>query len=181
MLPAAQLSRRDALRRLGLLGILAPTVASLLAACSAAQPSTAGAPAATAQPKSKILIGIVQEPTSLDPTADATNSIAVCLRDNVYEGLVRLDEGGKLVPSLARQLPSVSDEGRTLTFQLASGVKWHDGSAFTADDVKFSWDRARDPNATPKPNPHLNYWAPVQSVAVVNPTTVKVTLKQYSD
>jgi peptide/nickel transport system substrate-binding protein len=177
------LPRREVLRRIGLSLWLTPGLASLIAACGS-PPSAPSAPAAaapTAPPaKTRIVVGLTQEPTSLDPTADATNAIAVCLRDNVYEGLVKLDQGGKLQPGLA-QLPTVSSDGTTFTFKLASGVKWHDGSPLTAEDVKFSWDRARDPNATPKANPHLDYWSPVQAVDAVDPTTVKVTLGQYSD
>ncbi|MBV9547482.1 MAG: ABC transporter substrate-binding protein, partial [Chloroflexi bacterium] len=51
---------------------------------------------------------------------------------------------------------------------------------FTAQDVKFAWDRAADPNTKP-PNPHRDYWTPVKSVDVVDDNTVKVTLNAYSD
>lgn len=115
----------------------------------------------------------------MDPTADATASIATTLRDNLYEGLVRLDGSGKIVGSLAKTW-DVSPDGHTVTFHLASGVKWHDGTPFTAQDVKFSWDRAGDPNTDPV-NPHRDYWAPVQSIDVVDDATVKVTLSSYSD
>jgi peptide/nickel transport system substrate-binding protein len=181
-------SRREALRRLGLLGLGAPLVSALLAACGPSQ--TGGAPSggggatpsgAAPQPstRSKVIIGIIQEPTALDPTADATASIATTLRDNLYEGLVRLDASGKLLPSLARSW-EVSQDNTAVTFHLQSGVKWHDGSPFSAQDVKFSWDRAADPNTKPV-NPHRDYWAPVKSVDVVDDMTVKVTLSSYSD
>jgi peptide/nickel transport system substrate-binding protein len=129
--------------------------------------------------KPKAVIGLQQEPTSLDPTADATASIATILLDNLYQGLVRLDGSGKITPSLARSW-DVAPDGTALTFHLANGVKWHDGTPFTAQDVKFSWDRAADPNTNPV-NPHRDYWAPVKSVDVVDDGTVKVTLNQYSD
>ena len=101
------ITRRAALRRLACLGLVAPAMSGLVAACGGGSTSGGGntAPAAggTTQPatqagKTRAVIGIVQEPTSLDPTADATASIATCLRDNVYEGLVRLDQSGKIVP-----------------------------------------------------------------------------------
>ena len=95
----------------------------------------------------------------MDPTADATASIATTLRDNLYEGLVRLDGSGKLLGSLAKSW-DVSPDGTVVTFHLVSGAKWHDGTPFTAQDVKFSWDRAADANTQP-PNPHRDYWAPV--------------------
>jgi peptide/nickel transport system substrate-binding protein len=180
------ISRRAALRRLAGLTLAAPALASLVAACGGGSTSNTAPAGNTSQPaaasttKTRIVIGIVQEPTSLDPTADATNSIAVCLRDNLYEGLLRLDQSGKVLPGLAKSW-DVSPDGKTLTFHLNSGVKWHDGSPFTADDVKFSFDRAKDPNATPKPNPHRDYWDPVETVSVVDPNTVQVVLSQYSD
>jgi peptide/nickel transport system substrate-binding protein len=121
----------------------------------------------------------VQEPTSLDPTAQATASISLLLRDNLFEGLVRLTPDLRVAPGLATSW-DVSSDGRIFTFHLASGVKWHDGSAFTAQDVKFSWDRAMNPSTNPI-NPHIDYWMPVQSVEATDDRTVKVTLKQYSD
>jgi peptide/nickel transport system substrate-binding protein len=115
----------------------------------------------------------------MDPTADATASIALTLRDNLYEGLVRLDGSGKLLSSLARTW-DVSPDGTIVTFHLVSGARWHDGTPFTAQDVKFSWDRAADA-ATAPPNPHRDYWAPVKSIDAIDGSTVKVTLSTYSD
>src|SRR5438067_3370303 len=140
--------------------------------------SAAGAPAA-ASSKPKAIIGIIQEPTSMDPTADATASIAATLRDNLYEGLVRLDGSGKLVGSLANAW-DVSPDGTSITFHLVSGAKWHDGTPLSAQDVKFAYDRAANGNTQP-PNPHRDYWAPVKSVDVVDDATVKVSLNTYSD
>ena len=91
----------------------------------------------------------------MDPTADATASIAATLRDNLYEGLVRLDGSGKLVGSLANAW-DVSPDGTSITFHLVSGAKWHDGTPFSAQDVKFAYDRAANGNTQP-PNPHRDY------------------------
>src|SRR5438270_69501 len=140
--------------------------------------SAAGAPAA-ASSKPTAIIGIIQEPTSMDPTADATASIAATLRDNLYEGLVRLDGSGKIVGSLANAW-DVSPDGTSITFHLVSGAKWHDGTPLSAQDVKFAYDRAANGNTQP-PNPHRDYWAPVKSVDVVDDATVKVSLNTYSD
>jgi peptide/nickel transport system substrate-binding protein len=172
------LSRRQALGRLLALGLTVPSASAFLAACSG---GTGGGSQGQGQTSTKpsLSIGIVQEPTSLDPTAQATASISLLLRDNVYEGLVRLGPDLQVVPGLATSW-DVSSDGRTFTFHLASGVKWHDGSSFSAQDVKFSWDRAMS-TATNPVNPHSDYWAPVQSVEVVGDTTVKVNLNQYSD
>jgi peptide/nickel transport system substrate-binding protein len=157
----------------------AAAVPSPSAAIAAASPVATSAAPVAASTKPKAIISITQEPTSLDLTADATASIATTLRDNLYEGLVRLDASGKLIGSLARTW-DVSPDGTVITFHLVSGAKWHDGSPFTAQDVKFSWDRAADASTDPV-NPHRDYWAPVKSIDVTDDSTVKVTLSAYSD
>lgn len=167
-----RLNRRQLLQGGLALGLSAPAAIAFLEACSGG----AGAGTASASTKSKITIQITQEPTSLDPTRDATASIATLLLTNVYEPLVRLDETGKVVPGLARSWEQSSD-GRTLTFHLAGGVKWHDGTAFTARDVKWSYERAAD---RANKNPHADYWGPMQSIDAVDDKTVRITLKSYS-
>src|SRR5215216_540394 len=79
-----------------------PTAAPTSAPAATTAPAAAATPPQTSASKSKAIISITQEPTSLDPTADATASIGATLRDNLYEGLVRLDGSGKIVGSLAR-------------------------------------------------------------------------------
>ncbi|MBJ7601188.1 MAG: ABC transporter substrate-binding protein [Candidatus Dormibacteraeota bacterium] len=121
------------------------------------------------------MVGVFQEPTTLDITAGATAAIAVALRDNLYEGLVRTDPTGHVLPQLARSW-DVNSDRRIYTFHLVS-ARWHDGTPFTAEDVKFSWERAQ----TDKSQPHPDYFAPIQLIEVLGDHTVRVTLKQYSD
>ena len=157
-------------------------LALILMALVAAAACAAGSSSSTSGPhtstRSSITVGVTQEPTTLDVTAQATAAIAEDLRDNVYEGLVRTDPTGRVVPQLAKSW-DVSSDGKVFTFHLVT-AKFHNGSPFTAADVKFSYDRARDPGTVPA-NPHRDYWAPVQSVDVVDDHTVKVTLLQFSD
>jgi peptide/nickel transport system substrate-binding protein len=171
---AGRLTRRQALGRLAALGLSLPAASAFLAACA----SGSGGGAAVSS-KGKLTVGIIQEPTVLDPTVDATASISLLLRDNVYEGLVRLDPNLKIVPGLARSW-DVSSDGTTLTFHLNSGVSYHDGTPLTAQDVVYSWTRAADISTKPV-NPHVDYWGPMQSVSAVDDHTVQVRLKQYSD
>jgi peptide/nickel transport system substrate-binding protein len=152
----------------------APAIASPSAAASSG--ANAAVPASA---KPRAIIAFTQEPTSLDPTADATASIATILRDNLYEGLVRQDPTGKILGSLARAW-DISPDGTVFTFHLVSGAKWHDGTPFTAQDVKFSWERAADAGTQP-PNPHRDYWAPMKSIDIVDNSTVRVALNTYSD
>jgi peptide/nickel transport system substrate-binding protein len=67
-----------------------------------------------------------------------------------YEPLASWDADGNLNPILAAELPSVQNgglaaDGKSVTWKLKPGVKWHDGKPFTADDVVFNWEYARDP------------------------------------
>ncbi len=64
--------------------------------------------------------------------------------ENVYETLVRYDKTMDLEPSLATSWELPDD--LTYIFHLRKGVKWHDGTDFTAEDVKFSFERLIDPN-----------------------------------
>lgn len=59
---------------------------------------------------------------------------------NVVEGLVAAGEKGEIRPMLAESF-TVSEDGKTYTFRLRSGVKFHNGAALTAEDVKFAFDR----------------------------------------
>ena len=78
-----------------------------------------------------------------------------------------------MLPALAESW-TVSDDGKIYTFKLHTGVKFHDGTDFNADDVKFSLDRARAENST---NAQKGLFAAIDTVEVVDPATVKVTLK----
>ncbi len=84
------------------------------------------------------------EPLTLDPHA-ANLAVTTRLLSNVYEGLVGRDKDFKLVPWLAESWTKL--DNRTWRFRLRSGVKFHDGSPFTADDVVFSLERVLSPNS----------------------------------
>ncbi len=66
-----------------------------------------------------------------------------------YEPLANWDPEGNLVPILAAEIPTpengLAPDGRSVTWKLKSGVKWHDGKPFTADDVVFNWEYASNP------------------------------------
>ena len=67
-----------------------------------------------------------------------------------YEPLAVWDNDGNLVPILAAEIPSVAnggvlEGGKVVRWRLKKGVTWHDGKPFTADDVVFTWEFARDP------------------------------------
>lgn len=108
--------------------------------------STFGIAAAAPAPKSQ---GILMEATFSDPLclvpfmhADSASS-DVC--DKIYSALLQYDKNLNLSPNVAEAMPTVSADGKTLTFKLKKGVLWHDGVEMTSADVKFSYDLIRDP------------------------------------
>jgi peptide/nickel transport system substrate-binding protein len=123
--------------------------------------------------RTDLVIGVVLEPPHLDPTAGAAAAIDEVVYANVFEGLTRIGQKGEVLPALAESW-TISDDGKTYTFKLHTGVKFHDGSEFNADDVKFSLDRARAEDST---NAQKGLFAAIDTVEVVDPATVKVTLK----
>ena len=86
-----------------------------------------------------VVIGIQSEPSSLDPHFHNTTPNSALL-GLVFARLVEWSPGKKLVPGLAESWKSIDDN--TWEFKLRKGVKFHDGSDFTADDVIFSYKRA---------------------------------------
>ena len=121
----------------------------------------------------ELVIGMQQEPTSLDPTADATASIDSMMTQNVFESLTTVAENGEVQPNLATSW-EVSEDGLTYTFKLAEGVTFHDGSALDAEDVVYSFDRAMGEDSV---NPSKDIFEPIESVKAVDPQTVEITLK----
>ena len=123
--------------------------------------------------RTDLVLGIVLEPPHLDPTAGAAAAIDEVVYDNIFEGLTKIGAHGEVLPALAESW-SVSEDGKVYTFKLHTGVKFHDGTDFNADDVKFSLDRARAENST---NAQKGLFAQIDTVEVVDPATVKITLK----
>jgi peptide/nickel transport system substrate-binding protein len=108
-------------------------------------------PAALAQArKDSAILGMVLEPApGLDPTSAAAAAIGEIVHYNVLEGLTKINMDGSIVPLLAESW-QVDPDGKSYTFKLRKGVKFHDGEAFDASDVKFSFERAKAPASTNK-------------------------------
>jgi peptide/nickel transport system substrate-binding protein len=93
---------------------------------------------------------------------------------HIYNGLVKYDQAtNKIVPDLATEW-NISKDGKTYTFKLHSGVKWHKGyGELTADDVKFSLERVLDPNTKSR---YAGQLAGIAGVEAADKLTVKVKL-----
>ncbi len=126
--------------------------------------------------KSSLSLGMALEPPHLDATAGAAAAIDEVVYQNVFQGLTRIGPDGRVLPSLASSWETSAD-GMTYRFHLQKGVVFHDGTAFSADDVKFSLDRARADSSV---NAQKQLFAKIAEVVVVDPATVDIKLSSPS-
>lgn len=99
---------------------------------------------------------------------------AFSLNSSIYDYLVEIDaKSGELTPSLATKWST--PDGKVWTIELRQGVKFHDGSNFTSEDVKFTIERTQDPAIG-----HLKAqdFAVVQSIDASSPNRIVITLKE---
>lgn len=80
------------------------------------------------------------DPYSLDP-ATIGDSTSLSYANQIFSGLVRFNDDMEIAPDIARDW-DISDDGRTYTFYLRDDVYFHSGKKVTADDIKYSWERA---------------------------------------
>ncbi len=95
----------------------------------------------------------------------------------VIEPLARYDEKGNLLPWLAVEIPTVGNGGvakdlTSITWKIKKGIKWSDGSAFTADDAVFTYEYCTNPDTGCT---QTNYYSDIQSVKALDSHTVKIT------
>lgn len=107
-------------------------------------------------------------PASMDPHFTATSANAEATK-HVFDTLLKSGNNLEILPSLAETWTAIDDT--TWEFKLRAGVKFHDGSELTAEDVKFSIERI--PNVT-GPNPSTIYVRRVAGVEVVDALTLRV-------
>ena len=118
-----------------------------------------------------VVVGIQQDFDSLDPhkaTAAGTKEVLF----NIFEGLVKPDENGNLICAVASDY-TVSDDGLVYTFTLRDNVKFHNGNAVTAEDVKYSLERA---SGLLDGTPLISSLKVLKSVDIVDAKTVQVTV-----
>lgn len=145
-----RLSRRGFIRQMAAVGLTAPMATQLLAYSGVAMAQSKS----TYKPTKRggggqLKVLWWQGPTLLNP------HFAVGTKDQdgsrlFYEPLAAWDSEGNLKPKLAAEIPTrenggLSADGTSVTWKLKQGVTWHDGKPFTADDVVFNWEYAKDP------------------------------------
>jgi len=114
--------------------------------------------------------------------ADARTLIPILASDSasgqivgmLFNGLVKYDKNIELMGDLAESW-DVSDDGLTIIFHLRKGVKWHDGYQFTAEDVKFTYEKLIDPLC---PTPYSGDFKKVKSFEIIDDYTVRVIYEE---
>ncbi|HZP94712.1 MAG TPA: ABC transporter substrate-binding protein [Candidatus Limnocylindria bacterium] len=155
------------------------TLAVLAGACA---PSTSGSSssggAATASAAAKanyggtVTFGLENDVSNLDPMLSGL-FVDRNIHYAMYDSLVRVDPKGNIIPWLAEKWTTSSD-GKTVTFTLRQGVKYHDGSVFDAESVKWNIERYMNTKGSLR----TGDLASVASVEVVDASTVKFNMKQ---
>lgn len=165
-------SRRSALRLMiagGAVGLMAPNLLG--------QPAFAQTPPAA--PTGRMIVGISQEPTVFHPLmAHIETDDGVIF--SVFDALFRVNPDGMIVPNLAVEVPDqtnggISEDGLNWRIRLRDDVRWHDGEAFTAEDVKHTLELIT--------NPDFRAWRTsghslVRDITVVSPTEITWRMEQ---
>jgi peptide/nickel transport system substrate-binding protein len=162
-------ARRKSLVAFGAVA-LAAALSLLLGACSSTP-----APKSGTAPKAggTITVAFPNAVDALDPTT-GTTFVGRIVFANMCLGLYGINAQEQVTPVLATSLPAISNGGTTYTIHLRSGVKFNDGTAFNAQAVKTSLER----DLTLATSARAVELKAVQSVSVVNASTVEIHLKQ---
>ena len=116
----------------------------------------------------ELKIAVAADVTSADPhffNLFPNNNIA----EHIFDKLVQMDPDSKMIPGLATSWKTVDD--KTWEFKLRKGVKFHDGSELTAEDVVYSIDRV--PNVPNSPGPFTAYTKAIIGKEIVDPYTIR--------
>jgi len=161
----------------------------LLAACDLIQPAPVAQPSPTPtatlsplalsidQAADAIVVPIPVEPPSFNAYLNDTGYEEL-IGELVYGALAEIGPDGNYYPELAADLPTLangglSEDGKTVTWRLRSGITWSDGQPFTSNDVRFTWQALRD----------SGIWAPgfdlIEDVATPDSLTAVVRYREF--
>ena len=150
-------------------GVAAATIATAFATSAFAADKTK--PAAG---KDTLIVALDKEIQSLDAQITASGD-SQRYAMQIFDTLYGFDDKGSIVPRMADS-SKISPDGLTYTFNLRKGIKFHNGDAFTSEDVKYSIERIIDPASKSTRRP---FFAPViDSIQTPSPTSVVIKLKQ---
>ena len=117
--------------------------------------------------------GLDADPPNMDPHR-STAAVDRQVFQSLYDKLLDTDANLTIVPMLATSW-TISPDGKVVTFKLRQGVRFHDGTPFNAEAVKYNVERMQDPNF---PSARRSEVRPSQKVSAVDPSTVQITLER---
>lgn len=153
--------------------VLLMTSALLLQGCQAATPVPTEAPSEAPSAYNGTLRVAMQPLVQTDP-ATLSSDPEVFVANHIYDYLVDVTPANTIAPRLATDW-KVSDDGLEYVFTLASGVSFHDGSAFSAKDVVWTFDRLRNPDSG---FPTVNLYQNIAKIEATGDLEVTFTLSQ---
>ncbi len=167
--------------------VIAWTPAPISVPLSVAPPAQAATPVPTEGPTTTpkrggtITMVIWQEPDNLNFEL-VSQTVLFHIADLYEEGLLNVNEKGQWFPVLATEVPTtanggVSADGKTITYHLRKGVKWHDGSDFTCADLQFTLQVLRTPNIGAI---DTGQFADVDTVECPDPNTAVIKFKNLN-
>ena len=115
----------------------------------------------------------IGDATYLNPIL-ASDSASGDINNLIYNGLLKYDKNINLIGDLAESW-SVSPDGLVLTFHLRKNVRWHDGIPFTAEDVKFTYERLIDPRTK---TPYAADYLLVKKFEILDRFTLRITYRE---
>src|SRR6218665_1519056 len=126
-----------------------------------------------AQEKGGVInVATIGEPPTLDPMSSTADLVGI-VTQHIFETLYTFDGKWNVTPLLAESLPEVSADGKTYTIKLRTGIKFHDNSDMTSDDVVASLTRWTKIASRGKQVAGF-----IETITATDPATVKIVLKQ---
>ena len=151
-------------------------LAASAAGCTQAASPTAIPLDANGLPLVRVAIGA--DPNTLNPILETTLQ-ELYVDEAIFNGLVKYDAAGDLVPDLAVRVPSITNgdisrDGKTITYHLRRGVRWQDGVAFTSADVAYTFSAIMDPKTN---GVYSSYYGRIRALETPDPYTVVIHMK----
>ena len=127
-------------------------------------------------PAAELRVGFTQDAATLDPANHRKRETETIIR-NLYDGLLTRDADMIVVAELAESWQAL--DARTYEFKLRQGVKFHDGSTLSAEDIKFTFDRLTKENAMGgQTSPRQGLLGPLQDINIIDEHTVQFVLSE---
>lgn len=117
----------------------------------------------------ELRFGLASELATLDPLDRANTADGRAVLFNIYEGLVKPDASGSLLPALAESF-SIGQNGLIYSFVLKKGIKFHDGSTVSAEDVKFTLETAQEAK--------FDGYGQIEKIEISGLGEINITLKE---